>query len=426
MSQATGRPNPIIDVGPDPGPAHVITLVHGTWARNAPWTRPDSPLCKTLHDHLNRPHVCAFAWSGRNTHKARLSAAVALTTHLRSLQERFPRARHHLVGHSHGGNVCLYALRDDALRKSMSGIICLSTPFLVARARNRDPFGDVSLLVVLSSLIVAAPIAYYSSIHITPPVTGVIGLVLALGAAAQSIGQRLAKSSTRWLTDLKTEPLPPSKLLIIRYSADEASAALLSGQFAAWIANRLCFLISNLSHGAYNPTIKPTLWVLESAGYVKDKSVPKKTRWPQLLLLFVAPFLPLVAFYVWTISRHIGPPSPPRAIVALAAAPVAGVTIPLAVALTCGLLAALLSLALSLVLCAMSFPSGVDLALLSPFIEVSAETAPEGVWQILQLVPENQGSGVPKNGLMHSASYTDPRALRAIARWIASRPPGIT
>ena len=35
----------------DPGagqPTAIVTLVAGTWARKAAWTRPDSPLCRAL------------------------------------------------------------------------------------------------------------------------------------------------------------------------------------------------------------------------------------------------------------------------------------------------------------------------------------------------------------------------------------------
>ena len=134
LRQAQAKPH-VTDT-PGVQPARVITLVHGTWAKNAPWTHPESPLCKALNDQLGSAHIWTFLWSGRNSHNARVSAALDLRAHLHSLKLKFPRSRHYLIAHSHGGNVCLYALREKALRDGISGVVCLSTPFLVAPPRD--------------------------------------------------------------------------------------------------------------------------------------------------------------------------------------------------------------------------------------------------------------------------------------------------
>src|SRR4029077_16813997 len=66
----------------------------------------------------------------------RKEAAEDLKLHLASLLERFPDAAHFVIGHSHGGSVALYAMRDDTIRKRLRGVACLSTPFLGTKKRN--------------------------------------------------------------------------------------------------------------------------------------------------------------------------------------------------------------------------------------------------------------------------------------------------
>lgn len=56
------------------------------------------------------PTVTFFAWSGENTHAARVAAAEELSDQMLNLWWEDPQARIHLIGHSHGGNVILKAL----------------------------------------------------------------------------------------------------------------------------------------------------------------------------------------------------------------------------------------------------------------------------------------------------------------------------
>ena len=74
-------------------PSVVITLVHGTFASGAPWTRPDSALRSRWPGTTERP-VCfsVFEWSGGNSHRDRVAASGDLAEHLlasgRWLEER--------------------------------------------------------------------------------------------------------------------------------------------------------------------------------------------------------------------------------------------------------------------------------------------------------------------------------------------------
>ena len=92
-------------------PCVVITLVHGTFAPDAPWTWPDSALRSLWPGTSERP-VCfsVFGWSGGNSHRDRVAASRELAEHLRALTTTYRAASHLVVAHSHGGNVALGAV----------------------------------------------------------------------------------------------------------------------------------------------------------------------------------------------------------------------------------------------------------------------------------------------------------------------------
>ena len=54
---------------------------------------------------------------------------------------------------------------------------------------------------------------------------------------------------------------------------------------------------------------------------------------------------------------------------------------------------------------------------------MTAETTPPGCWQVWQFTGED-GDGAA-GGLMHSASYQNPRALRILADWMSRREHGL-
>ena len=114
-------------------PDAVITLIHGTWARDASWTQPDSQLCVALRAAFPQAWLVPFVWSGANTMAGRRKGSQALVTHLRASIHRHPDAHHYIIAHSHGGNIAMYALREDDIKRRVDGVVCLSTP-LIGRA----------------------------------------------------------------------------------------------------------------------------------------------------------------------------------------------------------------------------------------------------------------------------------------------------
>ena len=116
----------------------VITLVHGTWARDAPWTKPDSRLSRTLTASLPGSELRLARWNGLNSPTGRRNGGDRVRTDLRALIDENPEARHYVIAHSHGGNVVRYALKglDRKLKNRICGIVCLATPFISCKGRE--------------------------------------------------------------------------------------------------------------------------------------------------------------------------------------------------------------------------------------------------------------------------------------------------
>jgi len=114
----------------------VITLVHGTWADNAPWTQTGSPFCLQLEAQLRKRGATSvtfsrISWGGRNTHQERRTGSIQLRRHLLAQLIQDPSARHYVIAHSHGGNVAMRAVcGSPTLRGQLQGIVAMATPFL--------------------------------------------------------------------------------------------------------------------------------------------------------------------------------------------------------------------------------------------------------------------------------------------------------
>ena len=74
---------------------HVVTLIHGTWAKNAAWIRPDSVLSKALRERLGQDtKIFPFIWSGCNSPSARSSASEKLKKELELRLRDYATARY--------------------------------------------------------------------------------------------------------------------------------------------------------------------------------------------------------------------------------------------------------------------------------------------------------------------------------------------
>jgi hypothetical protein len=163
----------------------VITLVHGTFAPGAPWTKSGSEIRATLERLFPTARIQDFEWSGKNSHHARVEAGDALADFLEKQIDEQTGSVHAIVAHSHGGNVALYALRRPRVSTAVRKLVFLSTPFIHCYPRNvRKSFSVLAHLVTWIvvpgiSLMVVSFLVFLLSLF-SSPVLGLLGSI-ALG-----------------------------------------------------------------------------------------------------------------------------------------------------------------------------------------------------------------------------------------------------
>jgi hypothetical protein len=263
----------------------ILYLVHGTWpfglwprswrirkgvGREPQWFQEGSEFRKDIERQLS-PRTVQFVevkWGGRNTVRSRSEGAVQLAGKLKEGIEREPGARHVVVAHSHGGNVAMYALQKLDRQYYPAGIVTMATPFLEVEGRpSSDPAGNfLSIIEYLFSIIwilISVILYMFASIILVMNSTKntiLISYILFLVGGALLIRYGMAPYS--WLTDRydmiargATEALTTRRargfypvgtnLLVLRAPGDEATLALASAGFFAWMSSLLWLFITN-------------------------------------------------------------------------------------------------------------------------------------------------------------------------------------
>lgn len=389
-------------------PHVVVTLVHGTFARRADWTLPSSRLCRRIVATVRGPvRFEQFLWSGWNAVTSRRRGVERLTSHLAASLGRWPHAIHFVIGHSHGGNIAFQAMRDAAVESRISGVVCLSTPFLCAAPRHLGPLGPIAIwwfpvvvaLFFLMPAVELLPAEFESA-------AGGVALILAVGAGF-FISPRVARFAGTVADSLHYPNVPPNKVLIVRSFGDEASAALGAAYMITWIADLIWSMTSRFFGG-----LLTTVETWRSALIA---------RW-RLLVLLSAVLIGFASFSLATAeSGSKLEVSGILAIVLLA--------ILLAILARGGYVAAFLGALLIAALATPSFliigvlgiATGPELLIAALLCRVTAESAPPGggwtVWQ----VPKNPWNTNAGAVLMHSTTYDDEESLVIISQWLAER-----
>jgi hypothetical protein len=342
----------------------VVTLVHGTFARNAPWTRPDSPLSVALQG--SGCHVTRFAWSGRNSHRARMHATQDLVEHLQQQLTEHPRARQWVIAHSHGGNVALHAtdqLRALRGRRARVTTVALATPFLHARPRT-IPGWPLFIIVLFGAFLLASAAGTVMtgprSLADTVLVAGggAFAALIALCASGAVLHRRSLGRGwrSRLVAAIHAPTARPEETIVIRAVGDEASGFLVAGQFVGWLSAVATRLLTSL-----------WLWVAVIG-------------------------LPQLAILVATVVGRGG-------------------------RLAYGLLlygfapAGLLVVAMAAAMAGAAVVFGIDGPFAGLVVSCSAEPAPPGTATLLQLEPRTAAT---RNGLAHSSLYADDQVIRYI------------
>lgn len=129
---------------------YLITLVNGTFAKNAPWTREGSDFCKRITEEFekqnNKVDIYQFSWDGRNSNFVRGKESERFSQILKDQITNHPNKKKVIIAHSHGGNVAMYALKNLAESASEYQLVTLAAPFL--NLRKRTTFPDLEVLIL--------------------------------------------------------------------------------------------------------------------------------------------------------------------------------------------------------------------------------------------------------------------------------------
>jgi hypothetical protein len=433
-----------------------ITLVHGTFARNAAWTRPGSALREHLETHLPGPVVYhRFRWSGWPSHLARDHAARRLRGRLLKCVQNNATAHHCVIAHSHGGNIVCYALRDAAeLVEQLDCIITLSTPFLLVRRRNLSLFG---LLSALGSLCVAIFGLFLLGIswalgpstadeffdllrHVAVNgwwsykswIAWLIGMsvaVLVWGAMTVIARWKVWLDATLAMPNLVSE-----RLLIVRSFADEATALLVAAQFFEIVVTMFwgrsgAFQRALLSSGTWLGK-RLVKWSQTPVGVALSRLV---VAWAKLSFAGMVVLIPVAWYFYWTqpdayVAFFLGPYTPTASRVwggiALFGAPIvvafAAVASLLLLVLACGATIGFVVIIANICLSLLMLVVVPELGPMAFVMAISAEPVPgAGIFRVLQIRPEHKLGMVETR--FHSTTYADPAALDAMAAFVRQR-----
>ena len=248
-----------------PNPELVITLIHGTFAPDAAWTRRGSPFISELANAFEgRVRIERFPWTARNSIFDRRMEAERLIDHL---WRATPGVPHFLIAHSHGGNLALYAAEALKGEDVIGGVVCLSTPFLHATVRdvgylNSKVLQDAFAAILFIPLVVAE---IYYGFRWWWFLAAWVGCLLLSGVVAHfmflliTFMSRYAMALSEMITARATHP---ANLLIIRSVGDEAALALMSGQALSWASTQAFrYAVKGQQQASvWNPFREGVLW----------------------------------------------------------------------------------------------------------------------------------------------------------------------
>jgi pimeloyl-ACP methyl ester carboxylesterase len=220
-------------------------LVHGTWGRAARWARETSVLPTAIRAKFGEVTFHIFKWSGGNNHDERCRAAELLEREIKNVRASFPHAPIFLIGHSHGGNVCV---RASYKATPLAGLVTLATPFIhvsipskhasFRRLKQRVGFvaGMPLLVIFLATFVIMGillfdpPYGNESFFALLNLLYGGLGLfsvgVFALKKMQGRITRALFSRRTRAIERFGGFSIVDTDVLAAHYSFDEAHRVL--------------------------------------------------------------------------------------------------------------------------------------------------------------------------------------------------------
>ncbi|HRE72938.1 MAG TPA: hypothetical protein PLC14_20850 [Accumulibacter sp.] len=118
----------------------VAYLIHGTYATDAAWTLPESPIAQAISSTLGpKTQLKRFLWDGKNAFASRIAASEALTAELDATASSNKYSAIYLIAHSHGGNMALQAVNQMAHGDKVRAMVSLGTPYLRIKRKAWAP-----------------------------------------------------------------------------------------------------------------------------------------------------------------------------------------------------------------------------------------------------------------------------------------------
>jgi pimeloyl-ACP methyl ester carboxylesterase len=243
-------------------------LVHGTFAKSADWPSLCASLTALAHRLGEEATFDTVLWTGKNSIAARQRAGDEILDKVQGMLEsrgeysELGNNKIILIGHSHGGSAIAYFLKQwPDYADLVAGYIFLSTPFIAIRPRlNATKIMGVLLILPVGS-------AYFAMKQAFAPGDGILDWVwtlswyqlfpLLLPFLLSSLLLNLTRRSEKKFAALarsQTVDIPPVNALFVRFSGDEAAAALSAVQFLSWAASKASRAIELVLHPPFVPS----------------------------------------------------------------------------------------------------------------------------------------------------------------------------
>lgn len=384
-------------------------LVHGTFARNAAWTRDGSRFRTALAGHFaDNATPLSFErleWSGWNTRRSRLKAATELSQLVSQIKKDKPNDEIILIGHSHGGSILAYFSKVyPAMAEKISGYVFLSTPFVAVRLRDNIWDTLNCLIFFMLFLLVDYSMSFFfeawnNDKRLTPSALSGLNTLLLIflwlhvisANLALKLSEPLQKRLAAHIGQSQTADFRAPRTLIVQMVGDEVTVAFSFARAFEIVANRLAMAsqkianwlrhYSNRQFAKTGRYLLSTFLVMEIIFWQSLDSFPTQFQWvtTNFVIILLGSFCGLAGLLYF------------------------GTTL-------------LLMLTQSVILIGFGWISLLD----AIFCEVSVTVAPFGHGDLVSLDWSVSTDG-DRNVMSHSGSYANTEALKTIAEWIRSR-----
>ena len=422
---------------------YVIHTIHGTYARNAGWVQPTSPLCQSLEHHFSyRTKIQPFPWSGRNSVRARWEAAQNLKSHLKAKFDEYPESDHVIIAHSHGGNVAFMAIDTPEMAGRILGVAALATPFLGAEIRSNDRVIDEGTGLI-AGLFAGFAVLFFGYWHglkwdLLPWAIVAAACVLATLVVGGWLTRRMRLHADKICTMVVDTALKPDQVAILRAEGDEALAAITGARIAGVLADLLWRFSGAGLLAAVNDILSSINYlsvrsIEESAATAArfepvDRAYPtqpdhNRAASPQFRMnpsrIATAPLLSEEKYSWWTALRAetkflvllapglvFSSASPTETYLGMVVLAFYGLPAALAVAIVA------MKVPFAIISCLSLMPCGMTVPLAGTYLRMLAEPTPQGSWTITQF------RSFSTDGLSHSKVYQDFRSWMFLATWM--------